>query len=234
MKNIQSQISQLDGYLISISSDPENGWFFLEIGLPKNWVFNSNDLITCTEINSSDVGKIIKVEPNNNEIIVDDLIEFVLLIVKTNKTVLDKEIEFSKHIEKVKTDLEKQIKSFYSDLDEMKKTSFNKISEGIKIKKRVNKNIEKTVNGSEKNDDVVNDDENNDLIFIDCDDDNENYESFLSFTTEYQNRNKNLFMSEILNNGYDFISEMEMKKEIDEIYRDRLIPKIIKKAINIR
>jgi hypothetical protein len=154
MKSVQSVLTQLDGYLMSVARDPENGWYYLEIGLPKNWVYSSNDLILCTEIQSSDVGKIIKIEPNNNnDVIVDDLIEFVSLIVKTNKTVLDKEIEFSKHIEKIKSDLEKQIEFFYTDLDKMKKTSFNKISEGIKIKKQATKTTK--ISKTETTDDVV-------------------------------------------------------------------------------
>jgi hypothetical protein len=71
---------------------------------------------------------------------------------------------------------------------------------------------------------------NNDLLSIAYDDNDKDYDSFVSFIEEHENRNKKMIAKEIITKGNDFISEMEMRKEIDEIYRNQLIPYIVKKS----
>lgn len=140
MKSIEESLKPLEGYLISINRNAVDGWYELEIGLPKGWIYKSNDLVECEEIQKTDKGVLLKITPKNENVIVDDLISFVALIMETNSNIAKKEEEFSSIMEKVKKDLENQAKAYYEELDKMREESF----------KNFNTNKKKTTTSSSK------------------------------------------------------------------------------------
>ena len=88
---VESALKPITGNLISIKRDPVNGWYELEIGIPKEWVFDGNEIIDCKVTVESDAGKIVKIFPKNDDIIIDDLILFVDVIIETNNRIALKE-----------------------------------------------------------------------------------------------------------------------------------------------
>ena len=77
----------------------------------------------------SDVGRLIKVAPKKSKIIIDDLVRFVEIIIKTNERIAEKEQEFTEKMEAMRERLEDEAKKFYTELDELKDTSFQKAGE---------------------------------------------------------------------------------------------------------
>jgi len=128
MKSIETALQPTHGYIKSFNRNPLNGWWELEIALPKAWVFDENENIKCEVITENNVGRLIKVEPKTSEIIIDDLIKFVEIIIDTNKKIAEREKEFAEKMEELKKDLEKQATNFYKELDELKENSFKNLS----------------------------------------------------------------------------------------------------------
>jgi hypothetical protein len=121
---IDLELQGVTGYLISIKRDTKNGWYELEIGIPKNWVYDENDEIKCEILDESATGKLINVAPKNVDILIDDLIAFVEIIIETNEKIAEKENEFKNKMEEMKGLLEKEAKKFYQELDELRENSF--------------------------------------------------------------------------------------------------------------
>lgn len=129
MKEIELALQPTNGYINSFTRNTVEGWWELEIGLPKNWVFDGNSKINCEVIVKNDLGKLIKVFPKKRGIIIDNLIEFVEIIIQTNQKIADKEKQFTDEMEEMKGLLEEKAKKFYDELDELKELSFKKVGE---------------------------------------------------------------------------------------------------------
>ena len=128
MTTIESLLKPITGYLISISRDTVNGWYVLEIGLPNTWVFDENNEIECEVLKETDEGRLIKIAPKKQKIILDDLVNFVGIIIQTNKKIALKEKQFTEKMEEMRENLEKEAKKYYEELDEIKETSFQTAS----------------------------------------------------------------------------------------------------------
>lgn len=138
MKIIESALHAIDGYLISITRDPDNGWYVLEIGLPKTWVFDENNKIGCEIIEEYEQGKVVKVFPKKVGVVIDDLVGFVGIIIETNEKIAEKEKEFTEKMQEMKSLLEKEAKHFYEELDDLKESSFKNLNDSFA------KNLEKS------------------------------------------------------------------------------------------
>lgn len=125
---IEKALSPVEGHLISMSRNPMKGWYEIEVGVYKSWVFDSNKDIECEVIAEDNDGKLLKVFPKHTKVTIDELIRFVELIIETNERIAEKEREFAKEMEKMKEMLEERAKSFYSELDTLKDTSFKNLS----------------------------------------------------------------------------------------------------------
>lgn len=125
---IEEGFKPITGYLISMERDTVKGWYTLKIGLPKAWVFDSNESIGCEILKETNEGKVIKIAPKTNEIGIDDLVAFVNIIVDTNVKIAERKREFDERMERYKEQFEEEAKKFYTELDELKDTSFKKIS----------------------------------------------------------------------------------------------------------
>jgi len=131
MKTIETALEPTNGYINSFTRNTVEGWWELEIGLPKAWVFNENNEIACEVIFQNDVGKLIKVSPKNRNIVIDDLVTFVEIILETNKKIAEKEKQFTDKMEEMKGILEQEAKKFYKELDELKENSFKNLNDNF-------------------------------------------------------------------------------------------------------
>lgn len=128
MKTIEAALAAVDGYLISIARDTVNGWYEIEVGLPPKWVFDENDKIGCEVLIDEEEGKLVKISPKKPDIVIDDLIGFVEIIKITNERIAEKEKQFTDKMEEMKGVLENEAKKFYTELDELKENSFQKLN----------------------------------------------------------------------------------------------------------
>jgi len=131
MKAVDLALKSLDGFLFSIKRNPIKGWYELEIGINKSWVYNENKEISCELITENDEAILLKISPKNNRIVVDDLIAFVELIIETNKKIAEKEKEFADKMNEMKGILEKEAKKFYEELDSLKENSFKNLNDNF-------------------------------------------------------------------------------------------------------
>ena len=114
---VQNALNPLEGYLISLTRNTNDGWYELEVGLPAKWVFDENKEIKCEIIAEDSEYRLLKIIPKNNKVNVDDLINFFEIIIETNEKIVKKEEEFRKKIEKIKQELEDDAKKFYAELE---------------------------------------------------------------------------------------------------------------------
>ena len=133
---IDNALKPTSGYVMRMTRDTVNGRYDLEVGIPNNWVFSENDDIKCEILNEFDAGKIIKISPKNDKIIVDELFHFVELIIMTNEKIAIKEKEFTDKMNEMKNVLENEAKSFYEELDKLKENSFKDLGENKEKKRR--------------------------------------------------------------------------------------------------
>ena len=47
MKPVETAFEPVNGYISSITRNTINGWYEIEIGIPKGWVFDENKEIKC-------------------------------------------------------------------------------------------------------------------------------------------------------------------------------------------
>ena len=137
---IEDALKPVDGHLISMSRNPMKGWYEIEVGIYKSWVYDTNKDIDCEIIAEDDEGKLLKIFPKHGKVSADDLIRFVELIIETNERIADKEREFAVEMQKMKEMLEEKAKSFFCELDTLKDSSF----------KNLTATLEKGVSGSTK------------------------------------------------------------------------------------
>jgi len=131
MKEIESILDPISGNLQSIIRNPMKGWYEVEIGIPLNWVFNENDEIDVEVIFENDIGKVIKIFPKNQSVVVDDLVLFAQIVINTNRKIADKEEEFKSQMEEMKRGLEIKASEFFKELDELKENSFKKLNDNF-------------------------------------------------------------------------------------------------------
>lgn len=140
MKPIELALDSTTGYINSFTRNTLEGWWEVEVGLPVTWVFDENSKISCEIIFENEVGKLIKVSPKKHDVVIDDLIEFIEIIIKTNEKIAEKEKQFTDKMQEMKNHLEEEAIKFYRELDELRENSF----------KKNNENFTKTLNNSEQ------------------------------------------------------------------------------------
>ena len=126
---IENALKPTNGYVLKMTRDTVKGCYELEVGIPNNWVYAENDDIKCEILNEFDTGKLVKISPNKNDIVVDDLFHFVEVIIITNEKIAKKEEEFKNKMNEMKNMLESEAKNFYAELDKLKENSFKDLKD---------------------------------------------------------------------------------------------------------
>jgi hypothetical protein len=133
MNIIDERLTQVTGYLVNINRDYDNGWYDIQVAIPVSWEIGNNDNIECQILGENENGKLVKIAPKNDTVVIDDLLLFAEVIIETNIEIEKKEKEFDEKIMKMKRDLEQQAKEFYAKLDEHKKTSFKNLKKNDSV-----------------------------------------------------------------------------------------------------
>lgn len=150
-KIIHEAFASIDEYFISLSVDTVTGFYVLEVGVPDKWAFSSSRGIECNIVAESEEGKILKISTSNDDTGIDDLIDYVKVIVDTNMKIVKKEEEFKEKMNEMKKQLEEEARKFYAELDTLKDNSFKKLAQELNPnpndgqKKRTKKVTYKTV-----------------------------------------------------------------------------------------
>jgi len=131
MKAVESALESISGNFKSLYRNPMEGWYELEVGIPKNWVFNENDEIGVEVISENEIGKLLKIFPKNSNVVADDLILFVGIVIHTNKRIAEKEEEFKSQMEEMRKGLERKASEFFKELDDLKENSFKKLNDNF-------------------------------------------------------------------------------------------------------
>jgi len=135
MNTIDLALQPTTGYIKSFTRNTVEGWWELELGIPKAWVYDENSEVGCEILHQNDIGKLLRVFPKSPSILIDDLVAFVEVIIEINKKISDKEKQFTDKMEEMKGMLEKEAKKFYEELDELRETSFKNIGVQAEEKK---------------------------------------------------------------------------------------------------
>lgn len=114
---VNNTFKSIEKYFLLMEMDTVNGWYTMEIGLPKGWIYKSNDLIDCEVTLKNDVGFILKILPKKDNITIDDLIRFVSVIVETNSKITEVYEQF-------KEEVAQKGKMISDMIDQLKEKSF--------------------------------------------------------------------------------------------------------------
>ncbi len=152
---IQDKLKPIFNYLISIEWNIEKEWLELIIGLPKEWEYKENKSIKCESFDETDVGRYMRLSPKNETVVVDDLVDYVEIIIKVNNEIEQKQKEFAKEMEEMKLAFQQKITDFYDTLDQEKKKSFELIINDVDEKKQQKPTSRGTTKKSEKTTGIV-------------------------------------------------------------------------------
>lgn len=151
MRALEKALKKLEGKLLSIKRNTMTGNYELEVGLPKTWVYKSNDSVETEVIIESEDGVLLLVRPiEESGAVIDDLIDFVNVIITTNERIARKEEEFNKKMEEAKKLLEDQVAEFYEELEGLKEESFNSMEDAETPKKQTKTRKSATTSKTDK------------------------------------------------------------------------------------
>lgn len=120
---IQEALKLSEGYVISFQRNTTKGYYELKVGLPKEWIYDDNEEVKCTILNETDSGKILLIEPQKEDIVIDHLIIFLNKLINVNNRIAERKKEIEKQIENHKAAFEKQVEILYEELNNQKISS---------------------------------------------------------------------------------------------------------------
>ena len=129
MKPLEKALNKIDGYLMSLERDAMKGHYELKVGLPKKWAYKSNDKVECEVLHETEQGDIIKISPKEDNVVIDDLIEFVNIIIDTNKKIAEMQAELDSKLEQQAKEMEDYAIQFMSRIEEVRDSSFEEMEE---------------------------------------------------------------------------------------------------------
>jgi hypothetical protein len=138
-KTLDKILKKLDGYLVSIERNLDTDMYELKVGFRKNWVYKSTDDIECDVVIEAETGSVAIISGKHEEVIIDDLVDFVNKVIDTNKKITQMQEEFEDKLEEQKQLIADQILQFEEEIEEMRETSF-KDEEEVEPTKKSSKN----------------------------------------------------------------------------------------------
>jgi hypothetical protein len=129
MKLLEKALNNIDGYLLSIERDAMKGKYELKVGIPKDWVYESTEKVECEVIQTTKQGDLIKIVALEDDIVIDDLIEFVNIIIATNHQIAEMQEKHKKGQEEAVKKMEEEEAMFMEEIENMAKNSFKNMKE---------------------------------------------------------------------------------------------------------
>jgi hypothetical protein len=128
MKELEKIFNDIAGYLISIKRDTLKGYYILEVGIPANWTFKSNNLIKCELLTELEDGKIINIIPNDDsDCVIDDQFQHLYKIIDSNNKIAELEKEMLDTVNKRKKELEEELEKSFKGIEDFKDKAFNDV-----------------------------------------------------------------------------------------------------------
>jgi len=130
---INDKLQPVEGYLISLVRNVSEGWYEIEVGIPSHWEVGDNDDVSCETVEEyGEKGKIMRISPKNSEVVVDHLILFLEIVIKTNVEIARKEKEFVEKIAQMKEQMKEEASELFKKLEEEQRKSFQSLRSGAK------------------------------------------------------------------------------------------------------
>lgn len=149
MKPLEKLFHKLEGKLSSIKRDTEIGRYTVEVAFPINWEYDENDDIAIEKLIETEEGVLLSLKPKSDTIVLDDLVEFINIIVETNEQLEEMKKKYDALLEEEKRILREKHENFKKEMENVKKERFklkNEISESkpVEKKKAEKKEVEET------------------------------------------------------------------------------------------
>lgn len=122
LDSLSDKLNPIMNYLVSIEnyiiSDTES-FLIYTLGVPKNWVMET-DLVSMTIISETNFLKLIKLEPSNNKLNIDEFYNHIVNLINKNLLIDTKRLELEEEINKLKNKFEVEQKELMNDLFNLK------------------------------------------------------------------------------------------------------------------
>jgi hypothetical protein len=153
MQSLDSVLKPLSNNLILIRKNLDNNQYEIEMGIPKDWIFEKNNNIDCEVLGENENGKLIKIMPLNEKVLIDNLIIFAEKIVMVNEEIEKQKVEFEKKMEETRITLINQFMEFHNDMEKKITLSFKeeKSETSTTDKEKSKKRNNKSENSGESN-----------------------------------------------------------------------------------
>ena len=133
MRAVERILNKLDSYLYTIKRDTKNGWYVLEIGIPASWTYKPTNKIECNELGGNEKSVMVKINPLEDDVSVDSLLDFAVQLVNNNKKIEKMREDFELKMNDIKVKLEEEYEKFEDEIENIEENLFDK--EETKIKK---------------------------------------------------------------------------------------------------
>ena len=140
MGAVDKVLTKLDSYLYTIKRDTVKGWYVLEVGIPTSWTYKSTSKIECDEIGATEKMAMIKINPTEKDVLIDDLLLFATQIVSNNKKIEKMREDFENKMKEIKEKLAEEYEKFEDEIDEIEDGLF----ENNKPEKKKKEKVEET------------------------------------------------------------------------------------------
>ena len=135
MRTIERILSKLDSYLYTIKRDTKKGWYVLEIGIPASWTYKSNSKVECKELGGNEKSVLVQINPLEDDVSVDSLLEFAVQVVNNNKKIEKMREDFELKMSDIKVKLEEEYETFEDEIENIGDNLFDKEEKDTKTKK---------------------------------------------------------------------------------------------------
>ena len=133
MRTVERILSKLDSYLYTIKRDTKNGWYVVEIGIPASWTYKSNSKIECKELGGNEKSILVQINPLDDNVSIDSLLEFAIQVVNNNKKIEKMREDFELKMNDIKVKLNEEYEKFEDEIENIEDNLFDK--EETKTKK---------------------------------------------------------------------------------------------------
>lgn len=126
-KPVAEKLKPIDGYVLGVNRNTENGYYELNIGVPKDWeILTSKTILSEVILHHEENGDILRIYSKDEDVVIDDLLDFVIEIVKSNEEIEQIQRELDEELANKRKNLEAELKMIYETFENRKKQLLGK------------------------------------------------------------------------------------------------------------